>query len=192
MATASEPKGRVCVGVIAGPHGVRGLVKITSFTEDPAAVTAYGDPTDASGVRSFRITLQSRVKSQWIARIDGAADRDAAERLRGVRLYVDRAALPPPEDAEEFYHADLIGLRAEAVDGSPVGTVRALYDFGAGDMVEIARPGAAALMLPFTRAAVPVIDLPGRRIVVDPPAEAGPEADDTIAASGSTPREPGA
>lgn len=194
MMTASEPQGRVCVGVIAGPHGVRGLVKITSFTEDPAAVIAYGDPTDASGTRSFGITLQSRTKTQWIARIDGVADRDAAERLRGVRLYVDRAALPPPDDAEEFYHADLIGLRAEAADGSPVGTVKALYDFGAGDVVEIVRPGAATLMLPFTKAAVPVIDLAGGRIVIDPPAEAEaePGSDPTAGDGGSTSGEPAA
>jgi 16S rRNA processing protein RimM len=104
-----------------------------------------------------------------IAQLSGVADRDQAEALRGLRLYAPRAALPPAGE-DEFYHADLIGLRAELADGSVFGTVRAVFDFGAGEMLEIARPGAGAVMLPFTRAAVPVVDIAGRRIVVDPPA----------------------
>ena len=171
MVPIRDPDGRVCLGVITGPHGVRGLVKLNSFTEDPQAVTAYGDPTDASGQRTFRIALQSRTKNQWIARIDGVSDRDAADRLRGVRLYVDRDALPPPSDAEEFYHADLIGLRADGVEGDRVGVVKAVFDFGAGDVLEIASLAGGSLMVPFTQAAVPVVDIAGGRLVIDPPQE---------------------
>ncbi|MEQ8966285.1 MAG: ribosome maturation factor RimM [Azospirillaceae bacterium] len=160
---------RVCVGAITGPHGVRGLVKIKAFTETPEGVTAYGPPGDEAGRRIFDITLQSRAKDQWIARVKGVEDRDAAEALAGTRLYVDRAALPPPEQEDTFYHADLIGLAAVAPDGRTLGTVRAVWDFGAGDVVEIAGDGPP-LLVPFTRAAVPEIDIPGGRLVVDPPA----------------------
>jgi 16S rRNA processing protein RimM len=165
----SPQTARVCVGVIAGVHGVRGLIKVKPFTEDPAAVVAYGPVTDEAGRRRFALELMSFAKGQWLARIDGVADRNAAEALRGARLYVERAALPAPEE-DEFYHADLIGLRAELPDGTLFGRVKTVFDFGAGDVVEIGRPDGSGVMVPFTRAAVPVVDLPGGRIVVDPPA----------------------
>lgn len=164
---ASDPA-RVCVGLITGVHGVRGLVKVKPFTDDPAAVAAYGPVTDQSGRRRFALELLSFGKGQWLARVDGVSDRTAAEALRGTRLYVDRQALPEP-DEDEFYHADLIGLRAELTDGSTLGRVRAVHDFGAGDVVEIDRPGGGSVMVPFTRAVVPVVDIAGGRIVVDPP-----------------------
>ncbi|HEY8350949.1 MAG TPA: ribosome maturation factor RimM, partial [Sphingomonadales bacterium] len=113
---ASDPA-RVCVGLITGAHGVRGLVKVKPFTDDPAAVAAYGPLTDQSGRRRFALELLSFGKGQWLARVDGVSDRTAAEALRGTRLYVDRQALPEP-DEDEFYHADLIGLRAELTDGA--------------------------------------------------------------------------
>ena len=102
-----------------------------------------------------------------VARVAGVASRDAAEALRGLRLYVARAALPPPEE-EEFYHADLEGLRAEFADGRDFGRVRRVVNYGAGDVLEIEREGESALV-PFTRAAVPVVDIAGGRLVVDPP-----------------------
>ncbi|HEY0832541.1 MAG TPA: ribosome maturation factor RimM [Azospirillum sp.] len=171
---------KVCVGQFAGSHGVRGLVKLKSFTGDPKAVAAYGPLSDESGTRAFRVTLQGSNKDLWLARVDGVTTREQAQALAGVRLFVDRSALPDTEDADEFYHADLIGLRAERADGTPFGTVLALYDFGAGDMLEIRTPDGRTELLPFTRAVVPVVDVKGGRVVVEPPdvVEARPEERD--------------
>jgi len=168
---------KVCIGQFAGSHGVRGLVKLRSFTEDPKAVAAYGPLTDDSGRRTFKVTLNGTVKDLWLARVEGIATREQAQELAGVRLYVDRAALPETEDEDEFYHADLIGLRAETTAGEPFGTVLALYDFGGGDVLEIRTEAGATELLPFTRACVPVVDVRGGRVVVDPPAvvEAKPD-----------------
>nr|WP_246513527.1 ribosome maturation factor RimM [Azospirillum picis] len=160
---------RVCVGQFAGSHGVRGLVKLRSFTAEPADVATYGPLFDEAGARRFGVTLQGMVKDNFLARVDGVATREQAQALAGVRLYVDRAALPETEDEDEFYHADLIGLRAELADGTLYGTVKAVFDFGAGDMLEI-RVGSGALeMLPFSKACVPVVDVPNGRVVVDLP-----------------------
>ena len=168
---------KVCIGQFAGSHGVRGLVKLKSFTEDPKAVAAYGPLTDESGTRSFRVTLNGAVKELWLARVEGITSREQAQELAGVRLYVDRAALPDTDDEDEFYHADLIGLRAETAAGEPFGTVLALYDFGGGEMLEIRTESGATELLPFTKACVPVVDVKGGRVVVDPPAvvEAKPD-----------------
>jgi 16S rRNA processing protein RimM len=160
---------RICVGQILGAHGVRGLVKLASFTEDPEAIAHYGALTDEAGTRSFPIELVGAAKGHWLARIGGIDDRDAAQAHAGTRLFVDRAALPPP-DADEFYHADLIGLRAELPDGSVLGTVTAMHNFGAGDIVELLLPSGKRPLLPFDRETVPEIDPAGGRIVVDPPA----------------------
>ncbi|MFQ5775805.1 MAG: ribosome maturation factor RimM [Kiloniellaceae bacterium] len=162
---------RVCVGVIAGAHGVRGLVRIKSFTEDPANLAAYGPLSDEGGGRRFEVTLAGRTRGALLARIEGVADRNAAQALSGTRLYVARAALPEPEE-EEYYHADLIGLRAEDPAGRALGRVAAVHDFGAGDVLEIERAEEEPLLVPFTKAAVPVVDLAGGRLVVEPPEEA--------------------
>lgn len=161
---------RVCVGVIGGVHGVRGIVKVKPFTADPADVVAYGPLTDKSGSRVIALTLLSRHKGQWLARVEGVDDRSAAEALRGTELYAERSRLPAPEE-DEFYHADLIGLRAELPDGSLFGTVRALHDFGAGDVIEIALAAGGTVVLPFTRATVPAIDVAAGRVVIEPPQE---------------------
>ena len=161
---------RVCVGVIGGVHGVRGIVKVKPFTADPADVVAYGPLTDRSGKRVIGLTLLSKHKGQWLARVEGVEDRNAAEALRGTELFAERDRLPTPEE-DEFYHADLIGLTAVGTDGAEVGTVRAVHDFGAGDFLEIVCPEGPPLMLPFTRQAVPEIDIAGGRLVVDPPPE---------------------
>jgi 16S rRNA processing protein RimM len=157
----------VCVGQIVGVHGVRGLVKLKSFTEDPAAIEGYNPLMDPTGTRSFTVELQSAMKDYWLARVQGVSDRTAAEALRGVLLHVDRDRLPPPEDEEEFYHADLIGLSVERPDGSVVGTVIALHNFGGGDMLEVNLPERRTVMVPFTKALVPVVDVAGGRIVAD-------------------------
>jgi 16S rRNA processing protein RimM len=159
---------RICVGQILGAHGVRGLVKLASFTEDPGAIALYGDLTDEAGARTFAVTLIGAAKDHWLAKIEGVADRDAAEALKRTQLFVDRAKLPPPDD-DEFYHADLIGLRAELPDGTAMGTVAALHNFGAGDVIEIALPSGKRPLLPFDRETVPEIDMTSGRLVIDPP-----------------------
>jgi len=158
----------VCVGVVTGPHGVQGAVRIKSFTEAPEDVARYGPLADETGVRRFELRLVGAGKGVVIARLSGVADRNQAEALRGLRLYLPRSALPQP-DAEEFYHADLIGLEAVLGDGTPIGRVRAIHDFGAGDTLELARPGAPPVMVPFTRAVVPNVELAAGRLVLDPP-----------------------
>jgi 16S rRNA processing protein RimM len=159
----------ILVGRIAAAHGVRGLVKLQSFTGDPASIGRYGPLVDATGKRRFEVTVQHSVKGGVIARIAGVADRTAAEKLRGTELYMRRAALPEPAEGE-FYHADLVGLAVELADGRPFGRVRAVENFGAGDLLAIDRPGRSQVSLPFTDRAVPVVDLERGRIVVDPPA----------------------
>ncbi len=126
---------------------------------------------DESGRRRFEIAVTGQAKGLVVARIADIADRDAAQSLRGVRLYVARAALPEPEEAEAYYHTDLIGLAAEDSAGRPLGTVAAVENYGAGDFLEIARAGGAPLLVPFTKMVVPLVDLEGGRVVVDPPEE---------------------
>jgi 16S rRNA processing protein RimM len=161
---------KVCLGVIAGAHGVRGAVRVRSFTARPADIAAYGPLSDETGKRRLALDVMGEARGQLIARIAGIADRDAAEALKGLRLYVARAALPEPGE-DEYYHSDLLGLRAETAEGAEFGTVVALHDFGAGDVLEIERADRSRIMLPFSRAAVPVVDLAARRLVVAPPAE---------------------
>lgn len=157
---------RILVGEIGRPHGVRGLVKIRVFTEDPAALAAYGPLTDEGGTRRYAIELLA----DGVARVEGIGDRDAAARLTGTKLYVERDRLPPPEDEEEFYLADLEGLRAEGQDGTEIGRVRAVEDFGGGAFLVLDTPRGESL-IPFTKACVPVVDVAGGRVVVVPPEE---------------------
>ena len=159
---------RICVGQIVGAHGVRGLVKLASFTEAPEAITQYGALTDEAGARVFSVALVGANKGHWIARVDNVDDRDIAQALSGTRLFVDRDRLPPP-DEDEFYHADLIGLRAELPDGTALGTVAAIHNFGAGDIIEIVLPSGKRPLLPFDRETVPEIDPAVGRLVIDPP-----------------------
>lgn len=159
---------RICLGIVTGAHGIRGRVRVKSFTADPEAIAAYGPLSDESGARRFDLELTSAQKGVLIARLKGVDDRNAAEALRGVRLYVDRAALPPPEE-DEFYETDLIGLVATREDGSIFGTIRAVNDFGAGASLEIEDQAGQTLLVPFTNAAVPVVDIANKRVVVVPP-----------------------
>jgi len=163
------PPSRVLLGVIGRPHGVRGLVRVQSFTGRPEAIAGYGPLTDEAGTRSFRLEIVTPGEMP-VVRIAGVADRDAAARLTGTRLYVERAALPPA-DEDEYYLADLVGCAVVDEAGAALGTVAAVHDHGAGAFLEVAREGGPALLLPFTRAAVPVVDLAARRLVVVPPAE---------------------
>ena len=158
----------ICLGVVTGPHGVQGAVRIKSFTEIPEDVAGYGPLEDETGRRQFDLHLCGVAKGVLIARLPGIEDRDQAEALRGLRLYLPRSALPQPE-AEEYYHADLIGLDAVLEDGTRVGRVRAIYDFGAGDTLELVRDGAPPVLVPFTRAVVPIVAPAEGRLVLDPP-----------------------
>src|SRR4051812_5871003 len=155
---------RILVGEIGRPHGVRGLVKLRSFTADPDAIASYGPLTDEAGTRRIALT----VLAEGLGRIEGVADRDAAARLTGTRLYVDRDRMPPPEE-EEYYLADLVGLAAATEAGQSLGTVRAVEDHGAGAFLVL--DGPPERMLPFTRAVVPVVDIAGGRLVVVLPDE---------------------
>jgi 16S rRNA processing protein RimM len=160
------------MGMIGRPHGVRGLVRVASYTADPAALAEYGPLDDEAGGR-YRLAWRGPGIAAVALWQDGAwveiRDRDHAARLTNRRLYLDRAALPPP-DADEFYLADLIGLEAILPEGVR-GRVCAVHDYGAGASLEIERPEGAALLVPFTRAAVPEIDIEAGRVVVIPPLE---------------------
>jgi len=155
----------VLLGEIGRPHGVRGLVRVRSFTAEPEGLTAYGPLTDETGTRQFKLELLSTD----LARIDGVEDRDAAARLTGTRLFVPRPALPPPTDPDEYYLSDLEGLEAVTPQGQSLGLVLAVEDHGAGAFLVL--QGPPERMVPFTREAVPDVDVAGRRIVVSPPAE---------------------
>ena len=160
---------RICVAQIGGPHGIRGEVKLKSFTADPMAVCNYGLLESEDGSARFALETVRPAKGHLIVRLRGVDDRSAAERLTNLELFVPRERLPAPA-ADEFYHADLIGLCAVDRDGTEVGRVVAVHDFGAGDIIEL-QPvaGGPTKMLPFTETFVPSIDIAGRRIVVAPP-----------------------
>ncbi len=164
----SDPP-RVCVGAIAGAYGVRGEVRLKSFCAEPQAVADYGPLWSEDGTRSFTVTLGAAVAQGFAARLSGVATREEADALRGVRLCADRAALPDPGE-DEFYHADLIGLEVFDPGGVSLGRVKAVLNHGASDLLELARPaGQASVLVPFTRAIVPTIDLARGRLIADPP-----------------------
>ena len=158
-------RGRVLLGVVAAPHGVRGLVRVKSFTRDPMAIGTYGPLSDETGKKTYRVEVLSAARGTVLARIDGVADRTAAEGLRGLRFYIERSALPDAGE-REWYEADLIGLPAVGRDGRDWGKVVAFHDFGAGAVMEV----SGGVMLPFTDEVVPEIDVEGGKVVVDPPA----------------------
>ena len=155
----------VCVGAIAAAHGIKGEVKIKAFTVDPKSVGAYGPLLDESGQRSFALSnVRPTGESTVIARVEGVGDRNAAEALRGLRLYAPRAALPATDEGE-YYHHDLIGLEAALVSGEAFGKVVGLDNFGAGDVIEIEHDGET-VVLPFTDETVPTVDLAAGRVVI--------------------------
>jgi len=170
VAPRSADPHRVCVARIGAPHGVRGEVRLWSFTAEPAAVTGYGPLQTADG-RAIEIETLRPAKDCFVARLKGVADRDAAAMLRNMELYVARERLPAPEP-DEFYLADLAGLAVVDRDGAALGAVVAVHDFGAGPVLEFApAAGGETVMLPFNEEVVPVVDVAGGRLVVVPPAE---------------------
>lgn len=165
--TRRQNEERVCVGVIAGAHGLRGLLRVRPFTDTPEDVAAYGPVETEDGTRSLTLSVANRLgKGLILVRADGVADRTAAEALKGARLYVARDRLPAP-DEDEFYFSDLIGLAAVTPAGEAIGRVRAVHEYGAGESLEIAETGGGIATVPFTRAAVPEVDLAGGRVVID-------------------------
>jgi 16S rRNA processing protein RimM len=162
---------RIRVARIGAAHGVRGEVKLWPFTQDPMAVASYGALETEDGARRFEIESLRPAKDFLVARIAGVEDRDAAETLTNLDLFVPRDRLPPIDEEGTFYYTDLVGLAAVTADGAAFGTVTAVHNFGAGDIIEIApKNGGAPLMLTFTEAAVPKVDLKAKQITVVPPA----------------------
>lgn len=163
--------GRIAVARIGAAHGVRGEVRLKSFTSDPMAVRAYGR-LEAGDGRSFTITAArpaaGKSPDMLVVRLEGVSTREDVEALNGLELSVPRDRLPPAAE-DEFYHSDLIGLDATMTDGETVGTVVAIQNFGAGDLLEIAPSSGSTVLVPFTRAVVPEIDITGGRVVIDPP-----------------------
>ena len=173
MAEASTR--RILMGRIGAAHGVRGEVRIQSYTEDPLALARYGPfETNRPGL-TIRIASARGTTNMLVARLDGVEDRDAAEALNGVELYVGREALPEADDEDDFYHADLIGLRAQLADGTAIGTVAAVPSYGAGDILEVrSDSGGDTFLFPFTRQVVPEVHIREGYLVIDPPLDAEP------------------
>src|SRR5580704_10776831 len=160
----------ICVARIGAAHGVRGAVKLWTFTEDPLAVKHYGPLMTKDGARQFEVTHAREAKGHLVATLKGVTTREEAERLNGIELYIAREELPDT-DENEYYHADLIGLAAVTPADQPLGQIIAIHNFGAGDIIEIAPPHGPTLLLPFTNAVVPSVDLAGGRVVIELPAE---------------------
>lgn len=170
MSGQGRQKAWVCVAVVATANGLRGAFKLRCFTERPEDVAAYGPVYDKNGRRLFELTVIGPAKGGVIARADGIDDRDAANALRGIELFVPRSALPQPA-ADEFYYEDLEGLTAFDTKGRRVGVVRQVANYGAGDLIEIAGDDGRTLILPFDKATVPGIDLEQGRLVIEPQSE---------------------
>lgn len=159
----------VCVGAISGAFGVHGEVRLKSFTADPGAVADYAPLSTDDGARQFDVTLQREIKGGFAARLSGVLTKEQADALRGTRLYAPRDRLPSLPD-DEYYHADLIGLTVVDTGGATLGTVKAVHNHGATDLLELIVPGQSrTVLLPFTLQVVPTVDLTAGRIVADPP-----------------------
>lgn len=164
------PDRKLLVAVFGAPHGVRGEVRLKSYTADPQAVLDYSPLISEDGRQRFEITSVRPQGDMLVARVKGIADRDAAARLTNLKLYVPREQLPATQDEDDFYLADLIGLTVETQEGEVMGTVAAVPNYGAGDLLEIApQGGGKSALLPFLKAFVPVVDIAAGRIVVSPP-----------------------
>src|SRR5258707_15751420 len=161
---------QICIARIGAAHGVRGAVKLWTFTEDPLAVTAYGPLSTKDGAREFEVTDAREAKDHLVATLKGIATREEAERLNGLELYIAREKLPAT-DEDEYYHADLIGLAAVTPADQPLGRVIAIHNFGAGDIIEIPPPQGSTMLLPFTNAVVPLVDIANGCVVIELPSE---------------------
>lgn len=179
MAPSPDTASRLCVGRFAGAQGVRGLVRLQSFTADPKDILRYRPLFDDQG-RDVRLASGGQAPKGakgdvLVLKVEGVTDRDAAQALNGRRVYVDRSALPQLEDEDDFYHADLIGCACVTAEGEPLGQVRAVHDFGAGDVLEVTGGARGSLLLPFTKAVVPMVSIADRRLTVQLPVEVAGE-----------------
>lgn len=156
----------VCIAAVAGAFGVKGEVKLKSFTEDPMACVTYGPLLNEHGKTLLSVTSSRKVKTMLAVRAPEITTREQAEALKSTKLYVPRDALPQPED-EEFYYTDLIGLKVVTIEGEACGRIKAVHDFGGGDMIEIQQKGTKDWYHPFTKAAVPEIDIAGGKVVIE-------------------------
>ncbi|MCX7341044.1 MAG: ribosome maturation factor RimM [Hyphomicrobiales bacterium] len=165
------PATLVLLGRFGRAHGVKGEVRLQSFTADPHAIAHYNPLTTADGARLFKLTSVKPAKDMLIARVAGVEGREAAEALNGIALFAPRERLPTPTEDDEFLMADLIGCAVVLSDGSTFGTVVDVPNYGAGDLIDI-KPakGGASVLLPFTKTFVPAVDISARHVVIDPPA----------------------
>ncbi|WP_370676286.1 ribosome maturation factor RimM [Pleomorphomonas sp. PLEO] len=164
----AEPQKSILIAEIGAAHGVRGEVRVKAYTADPLGIADYGPLNDSRG-GVFRVKSLRHLKDDMlVVAFEGVADRTAAEKLTRTKLYIDRSALPPPEE-DEFYHADLVGLAVETTAGEPVGTVVAVANFGADDLLDVRRPDGASVYVPFTRAVVPTLDFVAGKAIIEPP-----------------------
>ena len=160
---------KICVGAIAGSFGVQGEVRLKSFCAEPADIETYAPLTTEDGARSFTVTLTRAIPTGFSAHLSGVMNKEQADALKGTRLFAERTRLPALSD-EEFYHADLIGMEVRDTGGTVLGTITAVFNHGASDILEVSGPGLkSAVLLPFTLAIVPTVDLALRRVVADPP-----------------------
>ncbi len=168
----------ICIGTVIGAFGIKGELRIKSFCAHPADLTNYGPLLNEDGSENYDLRIVATVKGGFSCRIKGVQYKDQADALRGLQLYTDRANLPSLPD-DEFYHTDLVGLDVYDTGGQKLGYVTAVHDHGAGDFLEIAGKGIKnTVLLPFTRDAVPTVDLLAERIITDPPEGVFPEAKD--------------
>ncbi len=168
---SNEKSRRIFVGEITGAHGIRGDVLVRTYTGTPGAVASYGPLSDETGQLSFTLRVVRVTDKGIVARVAGINDRNGAEPLRGTKLYIERARLPKTSEAE-FYYADLVGLRAIAADGSVLGKIVSVQNFGAGDLLELKpQDGSETEFIPFEDRFVPSIDLESGTVVINPPAE---------------------
>lgn len=174
----TDKTNRILMGQIGAPHGIRGQVRITPFTQDPEAIGSYGAlDTDRDGL-TISLTKLRLQKNVIIAHVKGVADRDAAEKLNGVSLFVDRSRLPPTDDEDDFYHTDLIGLEARLTSGVVIGKVAAMPNFGGGDLIEVRDPQSGdSFLYPFTKAVVPEVRIAEGYVVIEAPLDA-PEGEE--------------
>lgn len=156
---------RICIGKIADAHGVRGLIKVSCYAEDPGLLNAHDLYTDENGDQTIKITLKNPANKYWIASVAGVNDRNAAENLKGTALWLDRDLLPDTDD-DEFYYSDLEGMNVQNPDGEVIGTILAIQNFGAGDLLEIKPVSGASYYLPFTKEFVPTIDIENEKIIL--------------------------
>lgn len=167
--TSETDDNLICVGSLAGAYGVRGEVRLKSYCAEPSDIADYNPLSDAAGRKFFSVTLLHQIKGGYAARVSGVSTKEEADALRGTDLFAPRDRLPNLPD-DEFYHADLIGLDVLDTGGAVLGKVRTVQNHGAGDLLEIHGPQLKnSVLLPFTREAVPTVDLAGGRIVADPP-----------------------